>query len=60
MKHFSLLPLLIAFSGVSTLIPTHAWGKIDMVEPIYSSPVFVNGVLYLATKSKLYAIAEKK
>lgn len=34
--------------------------KIDMGESIASTPVVVRGVVYVATKSKLYAIAEKK
>jgi PQQ-like domain len=34
--------------------------KIDMDEAIHSTPVVANGVLYISTWSKLYAIAEKK
>lgn len=34
--------------------------KIDMDESIHSTPVVANGVLYISTFSKLYAIAEKK
>lgn len=34
--------------------------KIDMGETIVSTPVVARGVLYVAAKSKLYAIAEKK
>ena len=33
--------------------------KIDMDEVVHSTPVVARGVLYVATKSKLYAIAEK-
>jgi outer membrane protein assembly factor BamB len=34
--------------------------QLDMEETIEGTPVVANGVLYIATKSKLYAIAEKK
>jgi outer membrane protein assembly factor BamB len=34
--------------------------QLDMEETFHGTPVVANGVLYLATKSKLYAIAEKK
>jgi outer membrane protein assembly factor BamB len=34
-------------------------GKVDMDEPVLGTPVAANGVLYVATKSKLYAIAKK-
>jgi len=34
-------------------------GQIDMGETIHSTPVVANGVLYVATKSKVYAIAGK-
>jgi outer membrane protein assembly factor BamB len=34
--------------------------KIEMEDAIHSSPVFANGVLYIATESRLYAIQEKK
>lgn len=34
--------------------------KINMDSPIYSSPVFANGVLYIMTQNRLYAIQEKK
>ncbi len=34
--------------------------EISMVEPIYSSPIFANGVLYLATRTTLFAIAIDK
>jgi outer membrane protein assembly factor BamB len=33
--------------------------QIDMEETIHGTPVVANGVLYIGTKSKLYAIAEK-
>jgi outer membrane protein assembly factor BamB len=33
--------------------------KIDMGEAVHSTPVVARGVLYVATKSKLYAIAGK-
>ncbi|MFC1762580.1 PQQ-binding-like beta-propeller repeat protein [Planctomycetota bacterium] len=32
-------------------------GTIDMKEPVYTTPTAANGILYIATKSKLYAIA---
>jgi outer membrane protein assembly factor BamB len=32
---------------------------VDMGEPVYTTPVAANGTLYIATKSKLYAIAMK-
>jgi hypothetical protein len=32
--------------------------EIAFDEPIYSSPIFANGVLYIATRQMLYAIAE--
>jgi outer membrane protein assembly factor BamB len=35
-------------------------GKIDMDEGIHSIPCVANGVLFISTHSKLYAIAEKK
>jgi outer membrane protein assembly factor BamB len=34
--------------------------KIEMESPIRSSPIFANGLLYIATESRLYAIQEKK
>jgi outer membrane protein assembly factor BamB len=34
--------------------------KIEMEEPIRSTPVVVNGVLYIMTEIHLYAIQEKK
>ena len=34
--------------------------EIDMEETLQGTPVVANGVLFIATKSKLYAIAEKK
>jgi outer membrane protein assembly factor BamB len=34
-------------------------GKIDMDEPVLSTPVVANGVLYVQTKSHLYAIVNK-
>jgi len=34
--------------------------KIEMEISIHSSPIFANGVLYLASDSRLYAIQEKK
>jgi outer membrane protein assembly factor BamB len=34
--------------------------KIEMNTSIRSSPIFANGVLYIATESRLYAIQEKK
>jgi outer membrane protein assembly factor BamB len=34
--------------------------KIEMERPIRAAPVFANGVLYIATESRLYAIQEKK
>ena len=34
--------------------------EISMVEPIYSSPIFANGVLYLATRTTLFAIIGDK
>jgi hypothetical protein len=34
--------------------------KIEMGDMIRSSPIFANGVLYVATESRLYAIQEKK
>jgi outer membrane protein assembly factor BamB len=34
--------------------------KIDMEEQIHTTPVVANGVLYISTLSKLYAIAAKK
>lgn len=33
--------------------------KIDMKAPVLSTPVAANGVLYIMTKNRLYAIAEK-
>jgi outer membrane protein assembly factor BamB len=35
-------------------------GRVDMGEPMHSTPVVANGVLYISTGLKLYAIAEKK
>src|SRR5262249_45796267 len=34
--------------------------EIELEPPYHGTPVVANGVLYLATSSKLYAIAEKK
>ncbi len=34
--------------------------EISMVEPIYSTPIFANGVLYLATRTMLFAIDGEK
>jgi len=34
--------------------------KIAMGAPIYASPVFANGVLFIACKDRLYAIREEK
>ena len=34
--------------------------RINMGSPIYCSPVFSNGVLYISTRDKLYAIEQKK
>jgi outer membrane protein assembly factor BamB len=34
--------------------------KINMDSPVYSSPVFANGVLYIMTQNRLYAIQERK
>ena len=31
---------------------------LDMGAPVYSSPVFSNGTLYIATQTHLYAIGE--
>ena len=31
--------------------------SVDMDGPVYTTPVAANGVLYVSTKSKLYAIA---
>lgn len=31
---------------------------VDMEEPVYATPVAANGVLFIATKSKIYAISE--
>jgi outer membrane protein assembly factor BamB len=33
-------------------------GEVNMGGPIYTTPVAANGVLYISTKSKLYAIAD--
>jgi outer membrane protein assembly factor BamB len=33
--------------------------KVDMADTVHSTPVVANGVMYIATKSKLYAIAAK-
>jgi hypothetical protein len=33
--------------------------KIDMKAPVLSTPVAVNGVLYIMTKNRLYAITQK-
>ncbi|MCI0638293.1 MAG: PQQ-binding-like beta-propeller repeat protein [Gemmataceae bacterium] len=35
-------------------------GTMDMLEPLHGTPVVANGVLYINTGAKLYAIAEKK
>ena len=32
----------------------------DMGSPVYSTPVFANGTLYVMTRDKLYAISDKK
>jgi outer membrane protein assembly factor BamB len=34
-------------------------GKVDMDEPVQSTPVVANGVLYVMTRSHLYAIGKK-
>jgi outer membrane protein assembly factor BamB len=34
--------------------------KVDMTEVLHSTPVVTNGVLYVVTRGKLWAIAEKK
>jgi outer membrane protein assembly factor BamB len=34
------------------------YGEFDLAEPIFSSPVFANGVLYVAAGAHLYAIQE--
>ena len=33
-------------------------GEIDFAVPIYSSPIAANGVLYIATHTHLFAIAQ--
>ncbi|HMP58748.1 MAG TPA: PQQ-binding-like beta-propeller repeat protein, partial [Gemmatales bacterium] len=35
-------------------------GKIDMQAPVLSTPVAMNGVLYVMTKNRLYAITNKE
>ena len=32
----------------------------DMGSPVYSTPVFANGTLYIMSRDKLFAISEKK
>lgn len=34
--------------------------KIEMASPIRTAPIFANGVLYIATETRLFAIQEKK
>ncbi|MEM6673131.1 MAG: PQQ-binding-like beta-propeller repeat protein [Planctomycetota bacterium] len=35
-------------------------GEVDMIAPVYSSPVAANGVLYIATQTHLFAIAQEE
>ena len=50
--------------GYFTIIPTgreydeDAVVEIDVVSPVYSSPIAANGVLYIATHTHLFAIAQ--
>ena len=41
--------------GEKLVVATHNMGS-----PVYCSPVFANGVLYLMNREHLYAIQEKK
>ena len=50
-------------SGILTILAAGREKKliasIDMKDPIYSTPIAANGVLYVATQSQLYALEKK-
>ena len=35
-------------------------GEYDMGSPVYSTPVYANGTLYIMSRDKLFAISDKK
>ncbi|MCK6501405.1 MAG: PQQ-like beta-propeller repeat protein, partial [Nitrospira sp.] len=48
--------LVFALSRNKSLLFTARWESHVTISPIYASPIFANGVLYIATQNELLAI----